>query len=70
MFFGKGIKRKVAIKMNYSQAEIDKPPKITLQPEFPFFFLLPFFFNVINRFFLNRPLIALKKKGMNGKFRL
>ena len=34
MYFGKEIKRKLAIKMHYSQAEIDIPPKITLQPEF------------------------------------
>ena len=34
MYFGKEIKRKVAIRMHYSQAEIDTPPKITLQPEF------------------------------------
>ena len=30
MFFGKEIKRKVAIRMHYSQAEIDVPPKKTL----------------------------------------
>ena len=30
MFFGKEIKQKVAIKMHYSQAEIDILPKITL----------------------------------------
>ena len=30
MFFGKEIKRKVAIRMHYSQADIDIPPKITL----------------------------------------
>ena len=29
MFFGKEINRKVAIRMDYSQAEIDIPPKIT-----------------------------------------
>ena len=34
MFFGKEIKRKLTIKMNYNEAEIDIPPKITLQPEF------------------------------------
>ena len=34
MFFGKEIKQKVAIRMHYSQAEIDIPPKITLKPEF------------------------------------
>ena len=34
MIFGKEKKRKVAIRMHYSQAEIDIPPKITLQPEF------------------------------------
>ena len=34
MFFGKEIKWKVTIRMHYSQAEIDVPPKITLQPEF------------------------------------
>ena len=34
MFLGKEIKRKVAKRMHYSQAEIDIPPKITLQPEF------------------------------------
>ena len=34
MFFGKEIKRKVAIRMHYSQAEVHIPPKITLQPEF------------------------------------
>ena len=34
MFFGKEIKRKAAIRMHYSQAEIDIPPKITLQVEF------------------------------------
>ena len=34
MFFGKEIKRKVAIRMHYSQAVIDMPPKIALQPEF------------------------------------
>ena len=34
MFFGMEIKRKVAIKMHYSQAEIDVPAKIELQPEF------------------------------------
>ena len=33
-FFGKEIKRKVGIRMHYSQAEIDIPPKITLKPEF------------------------------------
>ena len=33
VFFGKEIKRKVSIRMHYSQAEIDMPPKITLQPE-------------------------------------
>ena len=32
MFFGKEIKRKVAIRMQYNQAEINIPPKITLQP--------------------------------------
>ena len=32
--FGKEIKRKVARGMQYCQAEIDIPPKITLQPEF------------------------------------
>ena len=31
MFFGKEIKRKMAIRMYYSQAEIDRPPKIALQ---------------------------------------
>ena len=31
MFFGKELKRKVAIRMHYSQADIDVPPKITLQ---------------------------------------
>ena len=34
MCFGKEIKVKVAIRMHYNQAEIDIPPKITLQPEF------------------------------------
>ena len=34
MFYGKEIKRKMAIRMHYSQAEIDIPPKIALQPEF------------------------------------
>ena len=34
MFFEKEIKGKVAIRMHYSQAEIDILPKITLQPEF------------------------------------
>ena len=34
MFFRKEIKRKMAIRMHYSQAEIDIPPKVTLQPEF------------------------------------
>ena len=34
MFFGKEIERKVAIRMHYSQAEMDIPPKTTLQPKF------------------------------------
>ena len=41
MCFGKEIKRKVAIRMHYSQAKIDEPPKITL--EFEFFLWSPFF---------------------------
>ena len=49
MFCGKEIKRKVAISMHYTQAEIDVPPKITLQPEF--FLWSPFFFSVIKRRF-------------------
>ena len=44
MFLEKEIKWKEAIRMHYSQAEIDVPPKITLQPDF---FFDPFFFNVI-----------------------
>ena len=32
--FGKKIKRKVAMRMHYSQAEINIPPKFTLQLEF------------------------------------
>ena len=32
-FFEKEIKRKAAIRMHYSQAEMYIPPKITLQPE-------------------------------------
>ena len=32
--FWKGNKTKVAIRVHYSQAEIDILPKITLQPEF------------------------------------
>ena len=34
MFFGKEIKRKAAIRMHHSQAEIVISPKITSQPEF------------------------------------
>ena len=34
--FWKDIKRKVAIRMHYSQAEIDISSKITLQPKFFF----------------------------------
>ena len=34
MFFGKEIKRKVTIRIHYSQAEKEIPAKITLQPEF------------------------------------
>ena len=34
MFFGKEIKRKVAKRMHYSQAELDISPKITLQTEY------------------------------------
>ena len=33
-FFGKEIKRKVAIRIHYSKAEVDIPLIITLQPEF------------------------------------
>ena len=51
VFFLKEIKRKVAIRMCNSQAEIDMPPKITLQPEiFP---LIPFFLSVMKRLFKN-----------------
>ena len=32
--FGKEIKRKLAIRMHYSQAKIHILPKITLKPEF------------------------------------
>ena len=32
--FGKKIKRKVAMRMQYSQAKIGMPPKMTLHPEF------------------------------------
>ena len=34
MLFGKEMKRKVAIRMHYSQTQIDMPQKITLQSEF------------------------------------
>ena len=34
MFLGKEKERKVAMRMHYSQAEIDISPKITLQLEF------------------------------------
>ena len=34
VFFGKEVKRKVAIRTHYSQAEIDIQQKIALQPEF------------------------------------
>ena len=34
MFFGKEIKGEMAIRIHYSQAERDIPPKITLQHEF------------------------------------
>ena len=51
MFIGREIKRKVAIRMDYSQAEIDIQPKITLQPEF--FLWPPFFLSVIKRLFKN-----------------
>ena len=47
--FGKEIKRKVAIRMHYSQAEIDIPPKITLQPEF--FLRSPLFLVLLKNFF-------------------
>ena len=40
MFFVKEIKRKVAIRMHYSQTEIDIAPEIRLQPEFSFDLLL------------------------------
>ena len=33
-FFGQNIKKKVVIRMHYSQLEVDIPPKITLQSEF------------------------------------
>ena len=32
--FWKGSKTKCGIRIHYSQAEVDIPPKITLQPEF------------------------------------
>ena len=48
-FFGKEIKWKVAIRMHYSQAEIDRPPKIALQPTF--FLLYPFSLMLLMDFF-------------------
>ena len=48
MFFGKEIKRMVAIRMHYSRAEINIPPKIILQPEF--FFWSPFSFVLLKDF--------------------
>ena len=47
MFFGKEVKRKVAIRMHYNQAKIDVLPKITLQPEF---FLSPFSLVILKAF--------------------
>ena len=49
MFFKKEIKQKVAIRMHNSQAEIDMPPKITLQPEF--FLWSPFSLVLLKDFF-------------------
>ena len=49
MFFGKEIKLNVTIRMHYSQAEKDMPPKFTLQPKF--FFLIPIFLVLLKHFF-------------------
>ena len=67
MFFGKEIKRKVAIRMHYSQAEIDIPPKITLQPEF--FLNSSFFLELLKDFLKICRINSLSsmKYGQNNK---
>ena len=61
MYFGKNVKWKMVIRMHYSQAEMDIPPKMTLQPDiFP---LIPFIFNVINGLMI----LSTMKYGQNIK---